>query len=193
METDGFWHLTSEKTVWGDKGGNFEEKNYRKPKKNKRKQRTTLFSSCFCSFLLPPCLPPTVATPVFLFVSCRFHRPRIGTMTFRRIRLVKGRRLSAHSPARQGDAAGRFIWSLKRLWSWECCVQKLIVVEMFSMCLSINCGFPAVWFRKCWFRKVREVYRIHFLLFWHLYVSMVLSYDQKAKNVHDYSSLSVGR
>ena len=57
---------------------------------------------------------------------------------------------------------------------------------IFSKFWSVNFGFPAVGFRKFWFRKVREVGRIHFHLFWYLYVSMVPSYDQKTRNVHDY-------
>ena len=37
----GFWRLTFEKTVWGDKGGIFEEKPWGKPKKNQENQRKT--------------------------------------------------------------------------------------------------------------------------------------------------------
>ena len=60
--------------------------------------------------------------------------------------------------------------------------QKLIVVEMFSMFSkfwSVNLGFRALGSRNFWFRKVREVCRIHFHLFWYLYVSMMPSYDRK--------------
>ena len=35
----GFWRLASEKTVWGDKGGNFEEKTFRKTKEKPEKPR----------------------------------------------------------------------------------------------------------------------------------------------------------
>ena len=35
----GFWRLTFEKTVWGDKGGNFEEKTFRKTKENPQKNK----------------------------------------------------------------------------------------------------------------------------------------------------------
>ena len=34
---------------------------------------------------------------------------------------------------------------------------------------------------QIWFRKVQEVCRIHFHLFWYLFVFMVPSYDQKPK------------
>ena len=76
--------------------------------------------------------------------------------------------------------------------------SEAVVVDMFSMFSKFWCehfGFPAVWSRKFGFRKVREVCRIHFHLFWYLYVSMGPSYHQKTKkhdySIQDYWSLSV--
>ena len=68
MESEDFWHLTSEKTVWGEKGGNFEEKTFRKPEKNQENQGKTkkkLEKPDFLIFFIyffPPCLPPSEFT-----------------------------------------------------------------------------------------------------------------------------------
>ena len=51
----------------------------------------------------------------------------------------------------------------------------------FSTFRSLNLGFPAVWFRIFWFRKVREVCRIHFHLVAPHKSFMGPSYDQKTE------------
>lgn len=59
--------LDVRKNGLGRQGGKFRGKNL---KDNQRRTRKNLekpvFSLLFCSFLLPPCLPPSVSTPVFL-------------------------------------------------------------------------------------------------------------------------------
>ena len=64
--------------------------------------------------------------------------------------------------------------------------QKLIVVEILSKFWSVNFGFPAVSFRTFWFRKVREVCRIHFHLVAPPETAVVPSYDQKTEEVSEY-------
>ena len=69
------------------------------------------------------------------------------------------RRSGSHLERSQGGL-GRCVmdvqWDLKGFYA-----QNLIVLEiclMFSNLWSVNFGFPTVWSRKLWFRKVREVY-----------------------------------
>ena len=60
-----------------------------------------------------------------------------------------------------------------------------VVVNFFEFYRNWNLwfwGFPTVWYRNIWFRKVREVCRIHFHLVAPVKYSVVTSYDQKNKN-----------
>ena len=54
--------------------------------------------------------------------------------------------------------------------------------NFFRKCWPLNVGFPAVWSRKCWFRKLRGVCRKKIHLVAPLKTSVVTSYDQKKQN-----------
>ena len=63
------------------------------------------------------------------------------------------------------------------------CKYSLNFFGFSKILVSENFGFPTVWSRTFWFRKLREVCRIHFHLVAPPKTAVVPSYDQKTKKI----------